>query len=76
MLSHFLKRYDQYTRIYIAPDRTKLERVKHRKVVEELKQRQAQGETGLIIRNGVVIHKQLHHINFTQDAQRTNQSSW
>lgn len=34
--SHFLKRNDQYNGIYIAPDRTKLERVKHRKVVEEL----------------------------------------
>ena len=79
--SHFLKRYDQYNRIYIVPDRTKLVHAKHRKVVEELKQRQAQGETGLIIRNGVVIHKQLHCNNSTQDSdirnvwQRTNQSS-
>ena len=45
-----------------------LEHVKHRKVVEELKQRQVQGETSLIIRNGVVIHKQLHCNNSTQDS--------
>ena len=37
--SHFLRRYDQYNRIYFAPDRTHLEHVKHKKVVEELKQR-------------------------------------
>ena len=75
--SHFLRRHDQYNRVYIVPDRTKLEHIKRRKVVEELTQRQAQGETGLIIRNGVVIHKQLHRNNSAQDSdiRRTNQFS-
>ena len=78
--SHFLRQSDQYNGIYIAPDRTKLERVKHKKVVEELKQRRAKGETGLIIRNGTVTKKQPHRSNSTQDpdvpnARSTTQSS-
>ena len=44
--------------MYIVPDRTKLERTKHKKAVEELRQRRTKGETGLIIRNGIVIAKQ------------------
>jgi len=44
--------------VYIVPDRTKLERTKHKLAVEELRQRRAKGETGLIIRNGIVIAKQ------------------
>ena len=75
--SYFLRRYDQYNRIYFAPDRTQLERVKHKKVVEELKQRRAKGETGLIIRNGTVTNKQSHCSNSTQspDAQTTESTT-
>jgi len=39
-----LKRHEQYNSIYIVPDRTKLERIKHKRVVEELKRRKANGE--------------------------------
>ena len=72
-----MRRYDQYNRIYFAPARTQLERVKHKKVVEELKQRRAKGETGLIIRNGTVTNKQSHHSNSTQspDAQTTESTT-
>lgn len=53
--AYLLHRHDQYKRVFIAPDRTKFEREKHRKLVNELRQRQSQGETGLIIRNGNII---------------------
>ena len=53
--SHFLRHHEQYKSIFIAPDRTKLERIKHKKAVDELRQRRAKGETGLIIRNDVVL---------------------
>ena len=37
-------------------DMTKLERVRHKKVVEELKRRRSNGESGLFIRNGNIVH--------------------
>ena len=46
--SHFLRCHDQHSKVYIVLDRTKLEHTKHKKAVEELQQRQAKGETGLI----------------------------
>jgi len=35
--------------VYFSPDRTKFEREKYRKLVDELKQRKENGETNLII---------------------------
>jgi len=68
-----LRKKEEYNKIYIAPDRTKLERVKHKKAVDELKQRRAKGESGLIIQNGVVTNRN----NPKQDpvVQNTTQSS-
>lgn len=57
--SHFLKRHDVYGKVFIAPDRSRLERIKHKKAVDELRQRRAKGETALMIRNGVVVRRQL-----------------
>jgi len=37
--SHFLKRHEYYNKVYFVSDRTRLERAKHKKVVDELKQR-------------------------------------
>ena len=45
--------------IFIAPDKTKLERLKHTKAVDELRERHAKGELGLLICNGVVIKRHL-----------------
>ena len=45
--SHFLKKHDDFKNVFIAPDRSKLERIKHKKAVDELKQRRAKGETAL-----------------------------
>ena len=39
--SHFLKRHEQYNRVYLDPDRIRLKCAKHKKVVEELKRRKA-----------------------------------
>ena len=61
------------------PDRTKLERTKHNKVVEELRQRCAKGETGLTIRNGIVITRQprssKNTVSSDSDVRNANQSS-
>jgi len=77
--SHFLRRYDQYNKVYIVPDRTKLERTKHKKAVDELRQRRAKGESGLIIRNGIVVARQARPSNNAgsseSDVQNENQSS-
>jgi len=56
--SHFLKRHEQYNKVYLVPDRTRLECAKHKRVVDELKQRKVKGETNLIIRNGVISQRQ------------------
>ena len=75
--SHFLRRHDQYKNIFIAPDRTKLERLKHKKAVDELRERRAKGESGLLIRNGVVIKRHLRpsaSASHSSDAP-TSQSS-
>ena len=55
-----LRKFDQYKNTYIAPDRTKLERQKHVKLVEELKHRRSAGEQNLIIRNGSIIAVTRH----------------
>ena len=78
--SHFLRKNDSYSNIYIAPDRTKLERAKHRKLVEELKDRRSKGETSLVIRNGTIVQKQPNCNNSAkgsdaQNPQSTTQSS-
>ena len=71
--SHFLRKNEQYNEIYIAPDRTKLERVKHKKAVDELKQRRAKGESGLVIRNGIVTSR--NNLKQGSVVQNTTQSS-
>ena len=53
--THLLRHNDQYSDVFIAPDRTKFEREKHKKLVTELKERRSRGESGLIIRNGAVV---------------------
>ena len=49
----------QYSDIFIVPDRTKFEREKHKKLVEELKERHSQGVKDLVICNGVITSKHL-----------------
>ena len=39
---------------------TKLERGKHNKIVEELKRRRSNGESGIFIRNGNIVQHRPH----------------
>ena len=51
--------HKNYKKVYIAPDMTKLERAKHKKLVDELKRRRQQGELNLVIKNGIIVQRQL-----------------
>ena len=64
-----IRHYDKYKEIYIAPDKTKFERAKHKKLVEELKQRRARGESNLIIRNGNIVSKRSRSHSTTNTDQ-------
>ena len=44
--AHLLRHNDQYSDVFIVPDRTKFEREKHKKLVAELKERRTKGESG------------------------------
>ena len=46
---------DIETRIYIQPDKTKKEVEQHRELVRQLKERRANGEENIVIRNGKII---------------------
>ena len=50
-----LRHHTQYKDIYIAPDLTKFQREKNRKLVNELKHRKANGENNLVISNGTIV---------------------
>ena len=52
-----LRQHDAYKTVYFSPDRTKFEHLKYKKLVEELKQRKAKGETNLIIRNNAIVYR-------------------
>ena len=58
-----LRFHDIYKKVFIAPDMTRFERAKHKKLVEELKQRRQQGETNLIIKNVSIVQRQLRRSN-------------
>jgi len=55
--------------MYIVPDRTKLEHTKNKKAVDELRQRRAKGEPGLIICNGIVTVRQARPSNNTGSSK-------
>ena len=55
--SYLLRHNDSYKNVFIAPDRTKFEREKHRKLVSELRSRHSKGETSLVICNGAITTK-------------------
>ena len=54
---HQLRNKDAYKNVFIAPDRTKFEREKHKNLVSELKNRRSKGEKDLVIRNGAIVTK-------------------
>ena len=53
--SYSLCHHDQYKKVFVVPDRTKIERDEQKRLVTELKKRKSQGETGLMIKNGKII---------------------
>ena len=53
--AYLLHHNDQYSDVFIVPDRTKFEREKHKKLVAELKERCTKGESDLITRNGAIV---------------------
>ena len=75
--SYLLHRNSQYSDVFMAPDRTKFEREKHKNVVEEFKERRSQGEKDLMIRNGVIISKHSRPVGqpSTNDGETSVQSS-
>ena len=75
--SNLLRRHDQFERVFIASDQTKFEREKHVKLVNELRERKAKGETNLIIRNGCIISRPSHTASNppSQGIDHSSQSS-
>ena len=71
-----LHNFDQHKNVYIAPDRTKMEREKHRKLVDELKRRRSSGEQNLVIRNGVIVSIiRRHQSSVPSNPSTSNQHS-
>ena len=60
---YLLRGNNQYSDVFIVPDRTKFERKKHKKLVKELKERRSQGVKDLVIRNGVITSKHSRSAN-------------
>ena len=52
--SYLLHHNEQYKTVFTAPDGTKLEQEKHKRLTAELKERRSQGEENLMIRNGQI----------------------
>ena len=52
----------EFKRVFIAMDMIKLERVKHKNIVEELKRRRSNGESGLFIRNENIVQRRSQTI--------------
>ena len=66
--SYYLRRYSQYKNVYISTDMTKFQREKHRKLVQELKQRREGGEKNLIILNGKIVFRGYRNATSTSNA--------
>ena len=52
-----LRQSSTFANIYISPDLTQQERDQNKKLIEELKQRRANGEVDLIIKRGEIVQK-------------------
>ena len=66
--SYLLKSMESYNDVYVSVDMTKSERIKHKQLVDELKSRQAKGETNILF---VVITK-----SWTKAHSTSNTDSW
>ena len=59
----YLRQHNKYENIYIASDMSKYQRSKHKRLVDELKRRKANGEENLVIRNGEIVTRRLRAPN-------------
>ena len=66
--SYYLRRHSQYKNIYVSTDMTKFQRDKHRKLVQELKQRRERGEKNLIILNGEIVLRRYRNLTSASTA--------
>ena len=55
--SYLLKPMEPYSNVNVSVDMTKSERIKHKQLVDELKSRQAKGETNIFIHSNSIITK-------------------
>ena len=62
-----LRHHAQYKKTYIAPDLTKFQREKNKKLVDELKHRKANGENNLIILNGTIVPRKSRAMAVSHD---------
>ena len=71
-----LRNFDQHKNVYIVPDRTKMKREKHRKLLDELKCRRSSGQQNLVIRNGVIVSIiRCHQSSAPSNPSTSNQRS-
>ena len=52
-----IRQYELWENVYIDPDRTPKERQEHASMRKELQIRKRNGETDLVIRNGIIVHR-------------------
>ena len=70
-----LRQHDSCKTVYFTSDRTKFERLKYKKLVEELKQREAKGKTNLIIRNNAIVNRRTKTSSVTTPNDQLMMSS-
>jgi len=73
--SHYLRRHSQYNNIYVSADMTKFQRDKHRKLVQELKQRRGRGEKNLTILNGEIVLRKYRNPTSASTTPPTGEAS-
>ena len=69
-----LRKQEQYSKVHIAPDRTKFEHQKHHKLVEEMKSRRQSDEKNLTIWNGSIVT--ITPRSSSSSPNDTSQHSW
>ena len=66
--SYCLRRHSQYKNVYTSNDMTKFQCEKHRKLVQELKQRREGGEKNLIIYIGEIVYRRYCNATSASNA--------
>ena len=69
-----LRFHTQYKSTFIAPDMTRFQQEKHKKLVDELRKRRQQGEQNLIIKNGLIVRREQRTQPMSLPAQPWSRS--